>query len=485
MKRLSFVAVILIFCFVSVSAQPCLPEGIVFETQAQIDSFQINHPNCTEIEGYVSIFGVSIANLNGLNVLSTIGDGLSIVGSPNLINLMGLENLTSIGGDLWIGIDDVVLGNLSLSSLEGLNSLTTIGGDFHMYHNPMLATVSALSNLTSIGGRLYIMDNNNLQNLAGLWNVSHIGKEIAITDNDELYSIYSGFENLNIITESVWIAYNDKLQFIGLNELDSIGGNLEICNNNALETFYLQNLSFIGGNLVIRNNDNLRDFDTEVLTIIEGNLNISGNDLLEVFDMVGLSLIGGGLEISNNSYLSGLYYGLVNLDTIMGDLTIKDNISLISLAGIDNIYSNYLQGLYINNNDLLTQCDVLSICQYLINANSTAEIFDNAVGCNSVEEVMDSCGIVGINFNVDNEGFNIHPNPFTNFTTLSYTLDKPSNTTISIYNHHGQLIEKIEQEQLKGEQRVQWNAEGLPSGMYYFRIQAGDQVGGGKMVKME
>jgi hypothetical protein len=29
-----------------------------------------------------------------------------------------------------------------------------------------------------------------------------------------------------------------------------------------------------------------------------------------------------------------------------------------------------------------------------------------------------------------------------------------------------------------------WNAEGLPAGMYYFRIQAGDKVGGGKMIKV-
>jgi len=70
-------------------------------------------------------------------------------------------------------------------------------------------------------------------------------------------------------------------------------------------------------------------------------------------------------------------------------------------------------------------------------------------------------------------------------TTLTYTLDKPSTVTITIFNPQGQLIEKIEQEQSKGEQQVQWNAEGLPAGMYYFRIQAGEHVGGGKMVKME
>ena len=57
---------------VSVSSQSCLPEGIIFETQAQIDSFQILHPNCTEIEGGVEINGDDITNLNGLNVLTSV-----------------------------------------------------------------------------------------------------------------------------------------------------------------------------------------------------------------------------------------------------------------------------------------------------------------------------------------------------------------------------------------------------------------------------
>ncbi len=78
-----------------------------------------------------------------------------------------------------------------------------------------------------------------------------------------------------------------------------------------------------------------------------------------------------------------------------------------------------------------------------------------------------------------------YPNPFTTSTTLSYTLSKPSTVTINIFNPQGQLVEKIVQEQTKGEQKVQWNAEGLSIGMYYFWIQAGDKVGGGKMVLMK
>jgi len=98
------------------------------------------------------------------------------------------------------------------------------------------------------------------------------------------------------------------------------------------------------------------------------------------------------------------------------------------------------------------------------------------------DELMTGIGQDGKPLMVDD--FSLHPNPFTTTTTLSYTIDKPSFVTIRIFNPQGQLIENIEQEQLKGEQQMQWNAEGLPAGMYYFRIS--DETGkfeSGKLLK--
>ena len=55
-----------------VFSQSCLPEGIEFSTQAQIDSFQVNHSGCTEIIGSLEISGEQIMNLDGLSVLTSI-----------------------------------------------------------------------------------------------------------------------------------------------------------------------------------------------------------------------------------------------------------------------------------------------------------------------------------------------------------------------------------------------------------------------------
>ncbi len=98
----------------------CLPEGITFTTQEQIDNFQTNYPGCTEIEGNVTINGDNITNLNGLSVLTSIGGDFLIGGcaylqcNPLLTSLTGLDNLTSIGS--YLGIKN----NYALTSICGL-----------------------------------------------------------------------------------------------------------------------------------------------------------------------------------------------------------------------------------------------------------------------------------------------------------------------------------------------------------------------------
>ncbi|MBU2650714.1 MAG: hypothetical protein KKA81_07255, partial [Bacteroidetes bacterium] len=54
-------------------SQHCLPEGITFYTQEQIDLFPSNYPGCTAIDGGVTVTGDFIQNLDSLMGLNTIG----------------------------------------------------------------------------------------------------------------------------------------------------------------------------------------------------------------------------------------------------------------------------------------------------------------------------------------------------------------------------------------------------------------------------
>ncbi len=90
-------------------SQSCLSEGITFETQAQIDSFQVNYPNCTQLEGDVTISGSNITNLNGLSVVTSIEGDIEINGNDALTSLTGLENVTSIEGGIEIVKNDALI----------------------------------------------------------------------------------------------------------------------------------------------------------------------------------------------------------------------------------------------------------------------------------------------------------------------------------------------------------------------------------------
>ena len=136
----------LLFIQITTHSQSCLPEGITFTTQEEIDNFQTNYPGCNEIEGDVFIESLSGAEITNLN---------------------GLSALTAIYGDTWIQFND------ELTSLEGLNNLTSVGGNFKIFINENLESISALVNLNSIPGDLEIAY-HKLANLSGLDNITFI-----------------------------------------------------------------------------------------------------------------------------------------------------------------------------------------------------------------------------------------------------------------------------------------------------------------------
>jgi len=67
-----------------------------------------------------------------------------------------------------------------------------------------------------------------------------------------------------------------------------------------------------------------------------------------------------------------------------------------------------------------------------------------------------------------------YPNPFNPITTISYQIPENSPVTLKIYNLAGREIATlINENQSVGIYTVEWNAEGLPSGMYIYQLKAG------------
>jgi len=67
-----------------------------------------------------------------------------------------------------------------------------------------------------------------------------------------------------------------------------------------------------------------------------------------------------------------------------------------------------------------------------------------------------------------------YPNPFNPSTTISFALPKSAFVNLKVLNLLGQDVATLISEmKAAGEYKVQWQAAGLPSGVYFYRLQAG------------
>ena len=246
---------------------------------------------------------------------------------------------------------------------------------------------------------------------------------------------------------------------------------------------------------------------------LNGNVSIQGNDIINLDGLSQINSIGGNLEIRDNSSLTSLT-GLDNLTSIGGNLDIQNshaltnltgleglaaiggtlriggsftwsgNLALTSLAGLDNIAAGSITKLTIANNNSLSTCEVQSICDYLVAPTGAVYIYSNATGCNSQAEVIAACETIGIEETMTQAGFIVFPNPFSEHIGIELTLDKPCHVSVMIYNNMGQVAAMPMEKQLQpGTNRLQLDSSTLPPGFYFLRMQAGEVLVTRKIIK--
>lgn len=95
---------------------------------------------------------------------------------------------------------------------------------------------------------------------------------------------------------------------------------------------------------------------------------------------------------------------------------------------------------------------------------------------------------VGVDNEVSRQEFSFqlyqnYPNPFNPTTEIVYELPKESHVTLKIFNLNGQEVVTLTNSQKPaGIHRVSWQAENMPSGIYFCRIQSDTQVAIRRMV---
>jgi hypothetical protein len=455
MKKLHILIVAMLALNIAHS-QPCLPEGIIFSTQGQIDNFQSDYPGCSVIEGNVGIHGNNITNLDSLSVLTSIGGYLNLYDNPVLASLTGLENLTSIGGFLRIFYND------SLTSLTGLGSLAFIGGNLDLIHNAALISLTDITKVTSIEGGLFLSGNYALTSLTGLEGLTSIGGNLSVLQSDALINL-AGLNNVNTIAGYIDIEFNDILSDLtGLENLTSLGKHIHIADNNALSSLTgLEGLNSITGGLAIINND----------------------ALLSMTGMGNVVSMGSGIFIGDNHALTSLT-GLDNVTSIGGELTLTTNASLTSLAGLDKIDAGSIDSLFIINNISLSTCEVESICDFLASSHGTTDIRDNAEGCNSQQEVEAAC-ISGLDEGKLSEfHLDIFPDPTNGISHFAFCISKYQFVTLKIYEINGMVVATVLEEGMPAaEYNLQFDLSTLTSGIYFVRLTNDRTIETEKLVK--
>ncbi len=246
----SIVIGFVLFCLKSELRSQCPTYNILLETQAQVDSFQFNYPNCTEIltGRAIHIRGMDIHNLHGLRVLKKIYglkiDGTSIVNLDSLQKITALAdiilsnnplltNISAIGHITKIRFSFDLINNDAMVDLAGL-SFDTLGY-CHIKNNDALISLHGLENLTNVTYRLEIRSNPSLLDLKGLRSLISPDTELNIIENDRLKNL-EGLENLVRVGYGFYIGGNDSLQSLaGLEHVRIV--------DQRIEAFY------IGGNL--------------------------------------------------------------------------------------------------------------------------------------------------------------------------------------------------------------------------------------------
>ena len=84
------------------------------------------------------------------------------------------------------------------------------------------------------------------------------------------------------------------------------------------------------------------------------------------------------------------------------------------------------------------------------------------------------------------ELFQNYPNPFNPTTVIRYGIPKESTAKLVVYNILGEVVKTlVENKQKAGSYEVNFNASNLATGIYIYRIQAGDFVDTKKMILMK
>ena len=494
MKNFLLSATFLLIAFVGFGQ--CPGNSITFSTQAEIDNFAINFPNCTVVQETLEISGNNISDLSGLSQITTVENVLTIHNNPILQNLNGLEDIqlgTSSSPTIF------VFENGSLTNLDGLNGITSNvdpqGIDqIIIRDNPELTSIEGLSSLATNVGKIEIINNNSLTALIGFENLTLIGA-IFIENNDLLSQLFTINTSVGTLFE-LHIVNNEILTNLNgleaLTDLDiqlNIDGNPSLLNLNGLRGVLNDGphsipLEFIdtSNELIIENNavrcTSVSEVETECTLVNISDTNFlnavlnhnpvidTNNDDLIQFDEA--EAFAGTLEVAEKTItdFTGLE-AFVNITGFNGGGNFSDFLSLQNntmLNSVDFSGSPDLEAVNLKNGNNMGITNFNAVdCPSLefICVDDVAFAETNFTNIDPQVQFVDDCEFLSVPaFNLE-EAVTVFPNPVSETLTISIT---------STFNYIKSEIYSVSGQKLQESANKQIEMGDLSAGIYFVKV---------------
>jgi len=244
-------------------------------------------------------------------------------------------------------------------------------------------------------------------------------------------------------------------------------GNVSIA---LLEAFYQANLHLIDPEIeALRNPDPF-------------GINIEMVDSGLIFAVLLINIKQAGWDIG-----SGIRATLQNENLWEYEAAPKGSIANFILSDGNDTYA--YRGM-VNSLDLLGYVydDNMAVITSLLNENLQALGVDELLYMPATGEpvvISSFSGTSDVTISPSKLNPQVFPNPFNPVTNISFTLPARAYVALQIFNVKGQLMSVIEKDLPQGENSLVWDAQHAPSGVYLYRITAGDHSATGKMLLLK
>jgi len=399
------------------------------------------------------------------------------------------------------GLDTLTINTIQISGHNftlspGIN-FPIVLSEFNHYKN--IEVIFSATNEGTVTDTLLVFSNDSLIPINRLY-LHGTGWIIHPAEENKTYAVTSKYDQVRLLSLSESDGQTESIGSTGL--ADITGLVLHPLSKELWATLAL------GHQTTIYRINTRNGKAYEKYTIPKGNLRAITID--QQGDLFGFNAFTGELYAINDLTGSFSLLGTANIGIILGAAVnpINDQLWVSTVEGSSyKIDKTNASATYIGKSGFNTS---LAICFDsegklfgLSGFGSTREItsfisIDTTNGTGTLIGSTGKAGVTGLVINgvvtnimlSENEikpsHFNLeqnHPNPFNPLTMINYQLPMTNEVELSIYNLLGErIITLVSEKQQAGSYQVEWDASGFASGVYYYRIKAGEFVKTKKLI---